>query len=209
MTFDDFLPFIWPSCTTCPRDTVVHHTRLAAIDFCWRTHVWREDLDTLLGDGFSNDYALALDDQTEVAKLLAVTVKDSSTARPVEHTIVESIEGRSLMRSGCTDPVAWTNDRRTLFLLPTPRQGAEIDVFAALKPSLSAFSFPAEVFAHHAQEIAHGALARILAMPKGDWTDTATAALELAAFNSAVSSAAIQTERGFARKARTSASRFF
>lgn len=209
MTFDDFLPLVLPSCTSCPRDLVVQQVRLAAIEFCWRTSVWREDLDTLIGDGYSTEYALPLDDQTEISKLLVVKVRDGVNAATVEHEIVTPVEGRSLNAAGSERPSAWTDNRKSVFLLPTPRKASEIDIYAALKPSQTSFSFPAEVFQHHAHEIAHGALARIFSLREGDWRDLELADRENAMFNDAIGSCAIQVNRGFSRLRRSASSRYY
>ena len=208
MTYDDFLPYVHPSVTACPVDTVLHMTRLAAIEFCRRAHVWREDLDTLLADGFSTQYALALDDQVEVAKLLNVDVQDDLDTKPYPVRVLEGIEGRKALRDGWTEPVAWTDSRRTLFLQPALRLDARIKVFVALKPSLTSFSFPDHVFAHHAEDIAQGAIARILRMPKVDWRDTELAADYEGRFKERIGTGSAQASRGFARRPRRPSERF-
>lgn len=207
MTFDELLPFIWPSCGGCPRDTVIHHARQAAIEFFESTLVWEVDLDTLLADGYSSDYALPLDDQCDVAKLIEVNVKTGPNARPEEAEIVSARPGRKAVRYGCIGLRAWTEDRRTLRLSNPPIAGAEIDVVAALKPSLNAFTLPNDILAHHADDIASGALARILLL-KGEWRDPIEAADRLTKFRDAIASTGHQAERGFAKQVRDKAERF-
>lgn len=209
MTFDDLLPFIWPNCLACPRDTVIHHARQAAIEFFESTLVWEVDLDTLLADGYSSDYALPLDDQCEVAKLLEVNVKSGADARPVEAELVSARPGRKALRHGTIGLRAWTEDRRTLRLSSAPSADTEIDVVAALKPSQTAYSMPDEVLAHNAEAIAQGALERIFLMSRVDWRDTGAAADARARFNSAIKAVGHQAERGFARQVRDKSERFF
>lgn len=208
MTFDDLLPFIWPSCTACPRDTVIHHTRQAAIEFFDRTGVWTLDLDTLLADGYSSAYALPLNDQTELSKLIEVTTRASATARPEEADLTDGLEGRRAMRFGCVGLIAWVEDRRQLGIYPAPVAGATIDVVAALKPSQAAFTVPDEVMAHHAEAIAQGALMRIFAMPQCDWTSLPDAQVARGIFNDAVSTTSRTAERGFTRRVRPKTERF-
>lgn len=201
MTYDDFLPFIAPSVSGCPRETVLHHARLAAIKFCADTCVWREHLDTLLADGFAQSFALPLDDQVELVKLLEVTVKDGPDTRAADARIIESIEGREQIRCGGTELTAWTDNRRDLFVNPVPRADGEIDIYLALKPSLASFSFPDVIFAHHAQDIAAGALATLLEMPRCEWTGTTLEVLaQREKFEGSISETARMTERGFGRK---------
>ena len=209
MTFDDLLPFIWPNCLACPRDTVIHHARLAAIEFFESTLVWEVDFDTLLADGYSTDYALPLNDQCEVAKLIEVNVKSGADARPVETELLSARPGRKALRHGTIGLRAWTEDRRTLRLSSAPIADAEIDVVAALKPSLNAYTMPNEVLAHHAEAIAHGALERIFLMSRVDWRDPGAAADARVRFNSAISSVGHQSERGYARQVRDKSERFF
>lgn len=211
MTYDDLLPFIWPNCTACPREAVIHHARQAAIEFFRRAQVWQVDLDTLLSDGYSSDYALALDDQVELAKLLTVTIKDGADSRPYEADIIESIEGRRVKRENCTGQKAWTDERRKVSVFPVPPVDAQIDVYAALKPSQASFELPDDVMAHHMEDIAHGALARIFDMQgeKITWGNPAAAELARAKFNRAISVAAAHSERGFALHTRSKAERYF
>lgn len=209
MTYDDFLPYVAPSVNACPTIVALHHIRLAAIDFCRRSLVWRERLDTLVADGFSTSYALPIDDQVEVAKLLDIEVKDGPTSRPQEATLIDSIAGRDIVRHGCTELTAWTDNRRTLNVWPAPRSEAEIDVLVALKPSLTSFSFSDEVFAQHAQDIAGGALSTLYAMPKCDWSDPGMAQVKKLAFDSRISTVAQAATRGNVRRQRSLAERFF
>ncbi len=208
MTFDDFLPYVQPYVSGCPRDTALHHIKLAAIEFCERSCIWRESFDTLLADGFSASYALPLDDQVELAKLLEVKVQDGADARAVEADIVEVLQGRRIAGDGCSRVTAWTDNRRDVFLTPTPREDAQIDVYAAIKPALTAFSFPDDVFRHHAEHIAFGALARLFEMPGVDWSSP-LALVKREQFDEQIGKAARKAERGFGRRRRSKAERFF
>lgn len=209
MTYDDLLPFIWPSCGGCPRDTVIHHTRQAAIEFFDRTLVWQVDLDTLLADGFSTRYTLPLSDQVDLAKLLTVAKRTSPTARPEEADLTEAIAGRRAIRFGAPGFLAWVEDRKDISVYPAPEQNAEIDVFAALKPSLGSFWLPDEVLGQQADHIAQGALARILDMPNPEWNNPRAAELARGRFYDEVNRLAVQSELGFARRVRSKSERFF
>lgn len=205
-SYESFLPFVQPRVPTCPRETCLHHIRQAAIEFCERTLVWQEDLDTLLADGFSTSYALALDDQVALSKLLEVWVQDSTTARPVRYDTATPAEGRDAERSGSTGNKAWMLDRATLGIWPAPIVDAAIDVTAALKPSQASYSFPEILFEHHARQIAHGALAELFDL--GEWADSMKAATERGKFEDAIAGAARGAEKGNAKRRRCAAERF-
>jgi hypothetical protein len=203
VTFEDFLPYVHPSVLACPVETVVHNVRLAAIEFCRRSCAWREDLDTVLADGFSTEFELALDDQVELVKLYAVRVNGQ------EIDLCESIEGRRLIEDECSLPFAFTDSRKTLTIFPLLEADDQIDVTLALKPSMTAFSFPDELFAHHVGDIAEGALAKLMRMPRCDWTDAMLAIDYERRFISATNRAGRQAARGYGRTKRRPTTRFF
>lgn len=205
-SYESFLPFVQPRVPTCPIVTCLHHIRQAAIEFCDRTQVWQEDLDTLLGDGFSTSYALAIDDQVAVAKLLEVWVQDSATASRVQYDNAAPAEGRDAERNGSTGNKAWMVDRATLGIWPAPILDAAIDVTATLKPSQASYSFPEILFEHHARQIASGALAELFAL--GEWADDVKAATERGKFEDAIASESRATEKGNAKRRRCAAERF-
>ena len=206
MTYEDFLPFVLPRVPTCPRDTAIHHIRQAAIEFCERTQVWEEDLDTLLADGFSTSYALAIDDQVAVSKLREVWVQNGADASPCEYDVTVPSEGREAVRNGNTRNVAWTEDRASIGVSPAPLVDSAIDVTATLKPSQASYSFPDNLFEHHARFIAAGALAELFCV--GEWANELKADVERGKFNDAIASAARTAERGHARQRRSKSVRF-
>lgn len=208
MTFDDFLPYVEPSLNACPTPVVLHHVRQAAIEFCERAQVWREHLDTLLGDGLSVRFALPIDDQTQISKLLEVSVR-APGQQADRCDIVKPLDGQDALRRPNTDRLAWTDNRHDLYLNPMPVLNAEIDVYVALKPSLASFSFPDEVFHHHVDHIAAGALARLFKMPKTDWYDPAIGVDKQREFMDAISTQAMAAAIGNGRSKRRQTTRWF
>ena len=208
MTYEDFLPYVAPSVNACPTIVAVHSIRQAAIEFCEKAQVWRERMDTLLADGISTRYALPIDDQTEISKLLEVTVGVSGR-QPDTYDIMKPMDGRDSQRIQTSGRVAWTDNRRDIYLNPMPVEGAEIDVYVSLKPSLNSFSFPDDVFAHHVDPIAAGALARLLKMPKTDWYDVALAVDKRNEFMGAINTQGMAAHLGNGRSKRRSRTRWF
>ncbi len=209
MIFEGFHPYILPFVPECPTQTVDHHLRQAAIEFCSRAHVWKERLDTLLADDSgATRFDLALDDQVEMAKLYTV-VFGTGTSRE-EAVIVEQLHGEQCTRDGTSARLAWTDNRRRIFLSWAPDAGTEIDVTVALKPAMTAFDFPDQIFAHHADDIANGALARLLVLPNQTWTNPSLAAMCGEKFTDAIHSGARHAAGGFARRTpRSKSTRFF
>ena len=201
MTYEEFLPYVLTSAPSCPRDTALRHIRLAAIDFCARTGVWREELDGIVANGAGRQ-ALPINDQTEIVKLIRVEIADGVDSAPYVAELVSPEAGRQAQMTGQTAQVAWTDDRRGLWLQPAPPSGAVVRVLATLKPTLASYDFPEVVFQHHAHNIADGALSRLLVMPKTDWQDMTAADVYAGRYRDAVSSYGIQSERGFAHRPR-------
>lgn len=189
MSWSRFYPYVLPSVPTCPEPTADHHIRLAAIEFCDRTHVWAETLDTIDVDG-SESYALNFDQEAELASLLEVKVGAD------EFTVVNRRDALKAVAAGDSCRIAWTDNRQDLWLHPRPASG-QLIVEVALKPSQAAEDFPDDVFAHHAEDISHGALARLHALPKQDWTDIGEADRQRALFERAIDSAGIHASTGY------------
>lgn len=77
-------PYVLPALSGTPLETVMFQAANAAREFCRRTLIWFEPLATLQTVVDQNAYMLALPDDAEVHKLLAVTIgeqpKTSSSA---------------------------------------------------------------------------------------------------------------------------------
>lgn len=207
-TWDDFSPFVLPYAPGCPDATIEHHVRLAAIDFCRSTFVWQDDLDPLVADGVLTTFTMVCPTDAEVCKLLGVSIKDGVLA-PVDAEVVAPMDGAQRIRDGHLHPIAFTGDLRGLVVWPAQPDDAAIVVNVALKPSITAATFPDALFAHHVQDIANGALATILAMPKKDWTDMPAAVIRAGQFSSRKNTLARIVERGFAKSTRRSTTRWF
>lgn len=204
MDLDALLPFVLPSVKACPDVTARHHIRLAAQEFCRRAHVWKEDLDTLLADGYRKRYAVALDDQVEIAQLLRVKVTCPGQTEGERVHLVDPDTGREYVDCNRSEWVCWTDDRRTLSFNFTPVVDSKIDGYVALQPALTAFSLPDHVFAHHAEGIAAGALKRLFAMNDVAWRNETEALRNDALFNDAIGAANLVAGKGAVRGRRRS-----
>lgn len=208
MTWDDFSPYVLPYAPGCPDATLEHHARLAAIEFCRHTNVWRSDLAGIDGDGVATLFTLPLPTDAEVSKLLSVAITATGYS-PIDATIRTADVGAQMVRDGTSETIAYTDDLRTLTVWPAQAIGKTITATVSLKPSITATTFPDALFAHYAQDIAAGALASILAIAKKDWTDVSTAGIKQAEFNAKKASTARKVERGFSNSTRRSATRWF
>lgn len=197
MTLEGFYPFVLPYVGRCPTQTVDHALRQAAIELCLTApYLWNEKLPTLVAEPYRTEYELPLDDQVTLSRLLRVTVD----GREVE-VIGGGPEGVERRRAVyVTGPTAWMSSLTTLTVVPVMADGAAIDVWAGLKPSLKAFEFPDLVFERYAETVARGALGRLYRIPGQPWTDLGLADYQEASFKTEATTAARSAERGFTRR---------
>ncbi len=191
MNWEAWEPFILPWVHGCPGSTVAHHVRQAAIRFCAETNAYREQMDAVLADGVSSRLALPIDDQVEVSKLYSVTVDGCD--RPV-YPMQSAIS--MLQRDRCVE-LSYTPDRRELIVSPVPADGQKIVVVAALKPAQTAFGVEDAIFDQYAQDIANGALATLLLIPRQEWTNQASGAVYQGLFDRCVDGLKSAAARGF------------
>lgn len=204
MTLEDLLPYVLPEVPSCPRDMALQQIRLAAIELCSRTLVWTEQQDAITTVIGQDTYSLNLDEGQEIAKLLNVWVGAT------EIEVVTASEGRRRKQTNSGRECAYSSNRQDIVMHPTPTVVGTLIVAAALKPSIDAEDLDDDVFSQHINDVAHGALAGLMAMNKTDWNNPDAAREHRATFNSRVSTLAIRRGRGYGkRRYATSSAKFF
>lgn len=203
--FDRWLPFILPFAANCPTEIAIHHIRQSAIEFLELTHAWQQDLTPVMSIAGVDEYAMGVPPGAAAVKLFAFAAND------VPGATIDGAAGRresGWQRGG--DLAAWVVDRQTVGINPAPQSDGIVLRFAAsLKPSQAANEVPESVFENHADEIASGALARLLKVPRQAWTDVAESVRQRAAFELAVQNVQWRVQQGFARTARRTAAVWF
>jgi len=208
VTWDDFAPYVLPYAPGCPDGTMEHHVRQAAIEFCRATFVWQADLAPIAGDGTTTTFALTMPTGALACKLLAVAINTTGFA-PVMADLVAPEDGAARIRNDDLRPCAFTGDLSGLVVWPAQPSTASMVATVALKPSQTAATFPDVLFNQHANDIACGALASLLSMPKQEWTDMQAAGIKAGQFNTRKTTVARIVARGSAKSERKSALRWF
>ena len=208
MIWEDFGPYVLPYAPGCPDATMEHHARQAAIDFCRATLVWQADLTAIAGNGTATVFAMTMPTGALACKLLAVTINVTGVA-PRLADLVTPEEGAERIRDGDLRPCAFTGDLAGLVVWPAQPTTASIVPTVALKPSQAAATFPDVLFNQHANDIACGALATLLSLPKQEWTDMQAASIKAAYFSDRKATIARTVARGAASSRRYSALRWF
>jgi hypothetical protein len=197
------LPRVLEKAPQCPEPTAIRNLRDAAIEFCRRTRVWRET------DTF---------DLTETCEPLA----------PFEGTQNDESEDPDTDKGKRLDPAmadwldtehsGWSVEEGTPKFVTqrvpntvqiTPWSAGQLRLELILLPAQDTAELPDILIDTYPKEIADGALAAILALPKKEWTDLQTAAVHAGYFNDALGRFGARVPQGQQRARRRSKPTFF
>ena len=92
-------------------------------------------------------------------------------------------------------------DSQQIVLAPGPDYGVTngLSMTLALQPSQSATGFPSWIGNQYFEDLANGAIARLMIMPNKPWTDLINGAARRAAFESGMNNARASAVRSLAR----------
>lgn len=168
--WESYLPEVNPEVPACPHPIMVNAVRNAAIEFCEKTLIWREDLDaiTILTDKRGYD----LDPPTDTVIVVPIYVAvDGEIIRPasVDQLDDVSLYQRVLKTSRTYDMISAS--RLQLGWEPDADLTSGLEVRAALRPSSSADGADTTIYEEWHEDIAAGAKARLMMMPNKNWTN--------------------------------------
>ena len=186
----EFLPYVLPGAPKVSTLTAEFNVRLAAIEFCERTRIWRHMVDTNL-----------------TANSPIVVCPDYAAIHEIERAFWNN-EYRLTPKSFTELPPGWESDQTAAPEIITqfepdkvilyPFQAGNLTMSVFLKPRagrnfvLSGSPMrdyynqvPDFLLIQHAEAIGSGALARILVIPDQQWSNPTLAAYYLGRFNEA------------------------
>lgn len=188
VSLERWLPFVMPYVTGCPEDAAIHNIRQSAIEFLDKTGVWQESLPAKLTIAGDARYTLDIPAASAPVKVLSYKLDDVASRVLDGNAAASNVASARLV------------DRETVELSPTPQiTGQQMVFVVTLKPTQDAADVTNEVFEHYAQDIADGAVARILKIAGQSWTNLPESKIREAAFNDAVDKAQWQRQKGFGR----------
>jgi hypothetical protein len=194
MTYTDysnFYEYVLPEVHGCPKGVAKNAIRDAAIEFCDKTQIWTAPSTTTdIKDGYSR---YAFDTRTDGAIVTTVAYAAVSN-NPIELIDAQSLsqlasDWRNLESSSPTKCFMDTNETIRLVGTPTKDIDDGLYVEVALKPSRTSTECPSFLLENWAEEIAHGALARLKAMVGRVWADGNLVAYHRSEFRAGVSRA--------------------
>lgn len=192
----DLLPLVIPHVKGCPNPLAVQELRMAAIEFCERTKAWREE------------FTVAFDEQNEtIAPLAHAEIHEIETADFADDAgLSYPLTPVAYLRSTPPDRDT-TNESQPFYITQAspdtitlvPFSAGTVTLQAIMKPqSLPKYGvsgattlqavqnvIPAFIAAKYGEVLAHGALARLFAMPGVPWTQPSLAGARYAQFSAA------------------------
>lgn len=201
MNLTDFLPYVLPKTKGCPEPVALLETRLAIIELCAKALIWREyqsAVTTVLGQtGY--DYAPASGQQ--VSRLLSAKLNGSDIE------VVLADIGKLYDGVGRVTPYVY-GTFSGFELRPAQEADLPVVTYAAVAPSLSADDVP-DAFGRYVEQIAHGALSRIMAVKDKAYSDPNGASAAYSQWQDDIGSAKSEALLGFARGAARTTSAWF
>jgi hypothetical protein len=188
MQWSDFGPYVHPFVIGCPEPVMVHHVRLAAIEWCRRTLCWVEWLDDV-GTELTPETEIDPGKDRQIIKIKHVLVDGK------EWGLVEPDYGTRLALQDSKDEFCFTDDQKTLQIHPLQVMNTPVKIRAALAPTLGAPSMD-KVLDEHAQDIASGAIASIMRLPGQSFSNMGDSAVHEAVFRGRIKTIALKKSRG-------------
>lgn len=185
-----FYPLVLPWVPGCPEPAVDLALRNAAREFCMATRRWQEQAAAQTGDGTTQQFALVLPTGAELVRVERCTVAGedmdvlSASDMPADWQESDPDDG------ALTDKAVVLADNTGLLLYPTPADGDAIVIYQALKPTVTAAEVGDVIYDEHAEDVAHGALSRLMRLPGQSWTNFEAAAGYRTLFNESMHPAA-------------------
>lgn len=201
----DFLRYVQPSVPKCPVASIVTAVKSAAIEFCSRTLMWR--VRSTASDIMSGQaqYGMNPPEGCSIAGVIGLEIIKDLNLYPLTPTTEDMLnEGDPSwrLRESPIPTHFFSIDVDDVQLVPEPSEDILDSLYAtiAVKPSRDATTCPDFLYEDWAEELAHGALARLMMDPAAAWTNPQAGASHMAAFDSAVLKAKNQALTGKARQ---------
>lgn len=184
-----FLPMVLPHAPGVPEPVACFNLRLAAVEFCERTRCWRHvhkvtvtgPTRFIVAPSYSAIHEIEFAD-LDGNPLDPIPFADIA-AEAAQHPEPGAARYITQAAPNAVTLYPWRPGLLHVGLILKPSGGFEFGGNAA-DPLEDAYDFvPDFLLSQHGEAIAHGALARVLAIPGEAWSDAARSAYYLARFN--------------------------
>jgi len=162
VSFDQFLDYVRPYCTECPEELMVQYVRAAAVEFARRTLTLQRDIYVDVQAGVQ-DYIIDPVDSYSIHMLRQVSFRGRDL-KPMQRPPTSYMP--------CD---AYYFERPCKIMLgPVPEcdEREALLIRATVIPSQKSCEVDAHVLDYYAEDIATGALSRLMLMPETKWYST-------------------------------------
>lgn len=210
--YTSFIPEVLPFCDGAPEKVIINAIRNAAIEFCDKSWIYIFNMPPIGVTANVQDVVInaALPAATAIAKV----IQGYWNAQPIDAiTRAEIVDEDATWRTRTGTSVCkyLIKDGYTIAsLMPIPSKTVAagggntimvngLSFTLALKPTRASLNVPDWLYELYLEDIAHGALARMYAMPKKAWTNANLAGTHKGKFDDAISAARVVASRSFTR----------
>ncbi len=168
-TVESLVPLVRHHVMNCVDYTMEFWLLQAAREFCRETRYLRQTIFINVVQG-SSYYPLSINSDEEVIGVKAAEWVESET--PLEPSAPEEIPQQAGRPTHC-----WFLPSKEIALSPTPNASLvrAVSVSVIKQPVQGAATISSELVLKHDLTLSYGAMARLFAMPKQDWTDAGLA----------------------------------
>lgn len=197
---------VLPDLPGCPVDIATNAIRNAVIELCNRSQILQFELSPNLTviDGQANYTLGSLPTGSVVARILKAWFNGFEIEPKDSDALTRMYGDWRGLTGGTPRFITMTPpDLTTVTLVPPPSNPDPTTVFrirVALRPSRTSTDFDPNVAESYAEEIAHGAKARLMTIPGKPYSNSNLAAYHAGAFNDGIRKAIINANKGLTRE---------
>ena len=215
----DFMPHVMPHCPTAPRPLVEQALRMAAREYCERTRCWRQIVETPID---TQNEGIVCPEYATVHEIESAYFDTTNELTPTQFSVFDPVELDASANVGAPRYITQTQPNTvsiipfqagtlTLTLFLKPRSGSEYGVDGADTLQDRYNVVPEHLFIQSAEQIAEGALSRLLALPAetAEWSNPKMAMYYAGRFEEACSAKFNSHIKGQHRAKRRSRAHWF
>lgn len=196
---------VLPDLPHCPVDIATNAIRNAVIEFCDRSQILQFEATLITPVDGQADYTIpGLPTGTVVARILKAWY-DGFEIEPKDGDALNQMYGDWRGLTGGTPRFITMTppDLTKVTLVPPPANplaGVIFRIRVALRPTRASTDFDPNVAETYAEDIAHGAKARLMAIPGKPYSNERLAAYHSGAFNAGITKAIARANKGMTRE---------
>lgn len=197
--FTVWLPEVLPSVPECPEVLAINAIRNSCVEFCNATNWWQGDYGTTAITAAQLPFSFTVANSGSVAQILVATLDGA----PLVPANVDELDSKVIgWRDATGQPRVYFQPLPgTIDFYPRPAGTDSYDIFMRVSytPLRAATTVDSTVYESYMEEIAAGALSRLMMIPGKPWTNEQAGAAYDSTFKSAKVQATIEASRSYGR----------